>query len=174
MVQTVIDDVRERIAWRAQQIAAERGYEAGRELDNWLTAESQLVWKPELRLEERTDGLVAKFRLPEVQPQDVQVYIEPQTLIILGQTITEATTEGVQIYGDEFRYGQIYREISLPVPIEPARAKARLSDGVLTVSLPKLKTEAQPKPEASARRKAAQPKEPKKVSQSRKATAGAS
>lgn len=173
-VRTVIEEIRQRIAIRAQQIAAERGYETGRELDNWLMAENQLVWKPELRLEERADGLVAKFWLPDVQPQDVGVYLEPHTLILLGQTRTEGATEGVQVYGDEFRYGQIYREVGLPATIEPRRAKARLSDGVLTVSLPKLKAEAQPPPEASARRRTPKPKSVKKASHARKVGAGAS
>jgi HSP20 family protein len=128
-----------------------------------LAAESQLVWKPELRLEESTDALVAKFRLPEVQSPDVQVYIDPQRIVILAEAKPGEPVEGIQVHGDEFRYGQIYREVCLPVPIDPAKAKARLGDGVLTVSLPKPKLEAERKPaKAPARRKKATPKKSEK------------
>jgi len=162
-VQAMIDQVREQIALRAHQIATERGYEAGHPLDDWLAAERQLVWKPALRLEENKDALIAKFRLPEVQPQNVQVYIDPQSILILGEATSEEPVEGAQVHGDEFRYGQIYREVGLPAPIDPAQAKVRLSDGVLTVSLPKPKPEVERKqPKASARRRKVKPPKAKK------------
>jgi len=148
---------------RAQQIAAERGYETGRELEYWLAAESQLVWKPALRLEEKTDALIARFRLAEVQPHEVQLYIDAQSIALMGEVKTEELVDGMQVHGNEFRYGQIYREVSLPAPIDPDKAKARLSDGVLTVSLPKPRPEAERKPpKAPARPKKAKLKELKK------------
>jgi HSP20 family molecular chaperone IbpA len=156
-VQTIIDQVREQIAIRAQQIAAERGYQTN-PLENWVAAESQLFWKPEAQLQESEDAFIAKFRLPEVQADDVQVYLDPQSVIIMG-TKTGGSNNGTQVRYSDFRYGQIYREIPLPEPIDPDKAKAKLTEGVLVVSLPKPRPEVKPKPpQASARSRKAKPK----------------
>lgn len=152
-VQATIDQVREQIAARAQQIAASRSG-ASNPLENWLTAEGELFWKPEVQLQESEDALIAKFRLPEVQFDDVQVYVDPQSIIIMGSK-SEGLTNGTQVHYSDFRYGQIYREMNLPASVAPGKAKARLSDGVLTVTLPKPKPEAErksPKPPARPRK----------------------
>ncbi|MCS6817678.1 MAG: Hsp20 family protein [Blastocatellia bacterium] len=146
------DRIRARIAERAYELAARRGYAPGHELEDWLTAESQLVWKPELRLEEHPQEFVLKFRLPGVRATDVRVVTEAERVLLLGEARVEGTTEGVRVHGDEFRYGPIFREVWLPQPVDSTRAKARLSDGVLTVTLPKPKAERSlPRPKRSRR-----------------------
>ncbi|HXF06459.1 MAG TPA: Hsp20 family protein [Blastocatellia bacterium] len=136
-VQETVDRLREQIAVRAHQLAVERGYEPGHELDDWLRAESQLVWKPEMHLEEHPHTLVVKFRVPGIPREDIHVWVDRRSLVLLGEAQPEGTAEDVRIHGSEFRYGQIYRQLDLPIPVEPERGRARLSDGVLTITLPK-------------------------------------
>ncbi len=150
------DRIRARIAERAYELAAQRGYAPGHELDDWLAAEGQLVWKPELRLEEHPHEFVLKFRLPGVRAADVRVLTEAERVLLLGEARLESVAEGVRVHGDEFRYGSIFREVWLPQPVDPTRARARLSDGVLTVTLPKPKAERPlPRPKRSRRESAA-------------------
>ena len=157
-VQATINQVREQIAARAQQITTQRSYGVSNPLEDWLTAESELFWKPEVQLQESEDALIAKFRLPEVQFDDVQVYVDPQSIIIMGSK-SESLTNGTQLHYSDFRYGQIYRGMNLPVPVAPDKAMARLSDGVLMVTLPKPKPEAERKsPKAPARPRKAKSK----------------
>lgn len=153
-VQTTIDRLREQIAVRAHQLAVERGYGPGHELDDWLRAESQLVWKPEMHLEERPHTLVVKFRVPGIRREDIHVWVDRRSLVLLGEAQPEEPAEDVRVHGSEFRYGQIYRQIELPTPVEPERGKARLTDGVLTITLPKQASAAEDaKERGSARRK---------------------
>jgi HSP20 family molecular chaperone IbpA len=131
------DRVRARIAERAYELAARRGYTPGHELEDWLAAESQVVWRPELRLEENPRAFVLKFRLPGVRAADVRLYADAERVLLLGEARAEGTAEDVRLHGDEFRYGTIFREVWLPQPVEPTRARARMTDGVLVVTLPK-------------------------------------
>ena len=45
------------------------------------------------------------------------------------------------IYKSEFRYGKFARTVSLPSEIISAEAQAEYKDGILTVTMPKLKKE---------------------------------
>jgi|FaiFalFF_MnMetaG_3_1042247.scaffolds.fasta_scaffold00300_8 HSP20 family molecular chaperone IbpA len=146
------DRIRAQIAERAYELAARRGYAPGRELDDWLTAESQLVWKPELRLEEHPRAFVLKFRLPGVHAADLRLSVEAERFLLLGEARAESVAEDVRVHRDEFRYGIVFREVWLPQPIDPARARARLSEGVLTVTLPRPRVEpSAPRPARSRR-----------------------
>ncbi|GBC76698.1 Spore protein SP21 [bacterium HR08] len=146
------DRIRTQIAERAYELAARHGYAPGRELDDWLAAEAQLVWKPEMRLEEHPRELVLKLRLPGVRAEDVRFFVAAERVLLLGEARAESAAEGVRVHGDEFRYGPIFREVWLPQAIDPIRAKARLSDGVLTLVLPKPKTErSTPRPRRASR-----------------------
>ncbi len=147
------DRIRAQIAERAYELAARRGYAPGRELEDWLLAESQLVWKPELRLEEHPQAFVMKFRLPGVRAEDLRLSVEAERVLLLGEARAESVAEDVHIHSDEFRYGVIFREVWLPQPIDPARARARLRGGVLTVTLPRPKVERWvPRPTRSRRK----------------------
>lgn len=153
-VQGTIDRLREQIAVRAHQLAVERGYGPGQELDDWLRAESQLVWKPEMHLEEHPHTLVVKFRVPGIRREDIQVWIDRGSLVLLGEAQPEERAEDVRVHGSEFRYGHIYRQLELPTLVEPEKGKARLDDGVLTITLPKAASAAEGTKERSpARRK---------------------
>jgi HSP20 family molecular chaperone IbpA len=153
-VQMTIDRLREQIAVRAHQLAVERGSGPGHELDDWLRAESQLVWKPEMHLEEHPHTLVVKFRVPGIRCEDIQVWIDRRSLVLLGEAQPEEPAEDVRVHDSEFRYGQIYRQLELPTPIEPEKGKARLNDGVLTITLLKPSSAAEgTKERGSARRK---------------------
>ncbi len=145
-IHTTIDRLREQIAVRAYHIGAQRGGEPGHELDDWVAAENELVWKPDLRLEETAHSLRVKFRLPEVRPPDLRLYLDRHTLVLLGEVRPEEPDEDVRVHGSEFRYGQIYRHVLLPVAIEPEKAAARLKDGVLTITLAKPAAHARGKP----------------------------
>jgi len=147
------DRIRAQIAERAYELAARHGYAPGHELDDWLTAESQLVWKPELRLEEHPRAFVVKFRLPGVRAEDLRLSVEAERVLLLGEARAESVAEDVYVHSDEFRYGVIFREVWLPQPIDPARARARLSEGVLTVTLPRPRAERSASRPTRSRRK---------------------
>jgi HSP20 family molecular chaperone IbpA len=134
-VEAMRDELRRQIALRAEQIAAERSYTSS-PLENWVAAENQLFWKPEAQVRETEREITAKFRLPEVQGEDVQIYADSQSIVVTG-TQANGPGNGAKVLYSDFRSGQIYREMELPGPVDLQKAKARLTDGVLVLSLPK-------------------------------------
>jgi HSP20 family molecular chaperone IbpA len=82
----------------------------------------------------------------------VHLFVAAERILLLGEAQGERVTEGMRVHSDEFRYGPIFREVWLPRAIDPGRAKARLSEGVLTLVLPKPKMgRSTPRPRRASR-----------------------
>jgi hypothetical protein len=52
-----LQDMLDRIARRAYDIFTNNGRTVGRELDDWLEAENELVWEPSIRVAKNCAGL---------------------------------------------------------------------------------------------------------------------
>jgi HSP20 family protein len=94
---------------------------------------------------ETDDDLVVEASLPGVKPEEVDISIVGNTLIIKGEHEEkhEKQEEG-KYYSRERRYGAFQRSMSLPVDVNADKAQATFEDGVLKLSLPKAE-EAKPK-----------------------------
>ena len=99
---------------------------------------------PPVDITETPEGLVLRADLPGLRPSDLQVQVENGILTLRGERKDEQEQKGATYHTYERRYGSFVRSFELPVHIDPAQVKARYTDGVLTVTLPK-KEEAKPK-----------------------------
>lgn len=82
--------------------------------------------------------------LPGVQPDDVHLSVQGETLTIHGERKPEATEAGARWLLRERRPGTVDRTVTLPGPVDVDAAHASYENGVLTLSLPKV-AEAQPR-----------------------------
>jgi HSP20 family protein len=83
------------------------------------------------------DELRVTALLPGISEEDVQVDIDRGVLTIAAKRHGWEHTEGEQWYLREFNEGQFSRSLSLPFPVEVERVTASLTNGVLTLTLPK-------------------------------------
>ena len=88
-------------------------------VDAWLTEEA----------------LVIKANLPGINPDDVQVTLEGDSLTISAE-IPKPEEPG-QTLMLERPYGKVSRTLTLNVPVEVDKIDAVFKDGVLTLTLPK-------------------------------------
>lgn len=79
--------------------------------------------------------LVIKASVPGVAPEDVQITIEGDTLIIKGEL--KAPLENVEYHIQERRHGAFGRTLTLNVPVEAEQAEATFERGELTLIIPK-------------------------------------
>jgi len=79
--------------------------------------------------------LVIQASVPGVDPADVQITIEGETLTIKGER--KAPLENVDYYIQERRYGPFSRTLTLNVAIQADGAEAVFDKGVLTLTIPK-------------------------------------
>ncbi|MFC2046564.1 Hsp20/alpha crystallin family protein [Chloroflexota bacterium] len=86
--------------------------------------------------------LVIHASVPGLDPGDVEITIEGETLTIKGER--RSPLENVDYHIQERRYGQFSRTLTLNMPIEVEGAEAVFEKGVLTLMIPKAE-EARPK-----------------------------
>jgi len=97
--------------------------------------QSRLWFTPRFDLYEDDDGYVLTGDVPGVEPQDLDVKYENQEITIHGR-VKPRHTEG-QCFSEEYGVGDFHRSFNVGELVEGSLIKADLSNGVLTVRLPK-------------------------------------
>jgi HSP20 family protein len=130
-----IQKMEERVMRRAYDISQDNG-SFGRDLDNWLEAERELVRKPAIELAEKDDQFEIKVAVSGIDPRDLKVEVTEEDLLVKGETRTEKKEEKGEVYTSEFESGSLFRSIHLPKKVDPNKVKAELKNGLLIVMAP--------------------------------------
>jgi HSP20 family protein len=93
------------------------------------------MWVPDVDIEETEDAWVLEAELPGVEREDVHVEMRESELVISGE-IKERERAGI-LRRRTRRVGQFEYRVTLPGDVDPENIQATLSDGVLTVRVPK-------------------------------------
>ena len=83
------------------------------------------------------DELRIEALLPGISEEDLRVDVDRGVLTIAARRHAWEHREGEQWYLREFNPGVFSRSLALPFPVEPDRATATFSNGMLTLTLPK-------------------------------------
>jgi HSP20 family protein len=81
------------------------------------------------------EEIVILASVPGLNPEDVDITIEGETLTIRGETKPAATDADYVI--QERRYGPFSRTLTLNVPVQAEKADAVFENGVLKLTVPK-------------------------------------
>ena len=76
-MQEEMRELHEQIAHRAYEIYLERGALRGRDLDNWLAAEQELVWKPAV---EKNNPFMIQVAIAGIEPGDFIIRMPLKTI----------------------------------------------------------------------------------------------
>lgn len=117
-----------------------RGTSRGSE-DDWALGGS---WAPVVDIFEQEGNLVLKAELPGVDPKDVDVHVENNTLTLRGERKFASEVKRENYHRVERAYGTFSRSFTLPNVVDTDKIKAEYKDGVLQVTLP-TREEAKPK-----------------------------
>lgn len=88
------------------------------------------------------DEIVISASVPDVEPNDVEILLEGDTLTIKGSF--RPSLRDVDYLLHERLHGEFSRTVIINVPVEAGKAKTMFQNGVLTLTLPK-SPEARPK-----------------------------
>lgn len=88
------------------------------------------------------NDLVVQVVVPGLEPENVEITIEGDTLTIRGEI--PGPLDNVDYILRERPWGRFQRTLRLNVPVEPDKAEATFDKGILTLSIPK-QEEARPK-----------------------------
>lgn len=87
-------------------------------------------------LHETSDGYVAQFSLPGVDPDKMQITVQGDTVYLKGARVMQSFENAQQIWAG-ISQGQFEQTFSLPTPVEADGAQATYEWGILTLRLPK-------------------------------------
>lgn len=96
----------------------------------------ETAWLPSTDVYKEENKLVVKADLPGLTKEDVDVSVEDGQLVVKGQRSEEEKTEEKDFYHAECSYGSFYRRVPLPAETDAGKIKAKVSNGVLEVTVP--------------------------------------
>ena len=132
-----MESLAESIRERAFSLFEHRNGNGGSDLDDWLQAEQQLIWKPATELVDKEKEIVARIALPGFSEKDVRVSATADALIVEAESkhSHSGKDDGVQFC--EFSDKHVYRRLDLPAAVDVDKVKASLDKGILEVVAPK-------------------------------------
>lgn len=96
-------------------------------------------WNPFVDLYENGSYFLLEADLPGVKLEDVTVEVENGDLVLRGCRALEQTSTQGHFHTMERSSGHFIRRLKLPESVDKTQIKAAFSDGVLRVTIPKLK-----------------------------------
>ena len=104
------------------------------------SAETGWELAPDIDVQETGKEIRVTAELPGVEDKDIAVSVENDMLTIRGEKSEESEEKEGEYSCRERRYGSFCRSIPLGAEIDADNAKADFKKGVLTVTLPKVKS----------------------------------
>jgi HSP20 family protein len=98
---------------------------------------SPASWSPPADIFEVGDCYIMKIEVPGMPMEDLVIEVSGGSVTVVGRRrrIREVTEEHYQRV--ERSYGRFIRHFIFPLPVHDAEVSARLTDGLLTITLPK-------------------------------------
>jgi len=105
------------------------------------TDDGEPAWTPTLDVSETDSEYVVRADLPAVRKEDVSVTIDNDALTIAGERKFDKEEKSEKVHRRESCRGMFSRSLSLPDDAKADGIRAESKDGVLTVHIPKVKSE---------------------------------
>ena len=90
------------------------------------------TWIPAVQTDETDDSYVVRAELPGMKPEDVSVELRGNELRVTGEVKEDDTGKALR-----HRHGRFAYRTTLPADADADKIDAQLSDGILTVRMPK-------------------------------------
>lgn len=95
---------------------------------------------PAVDVYETEDTVVVRTEpLHGANAADFEVAMEEDVLVLTGKTVDDLEVDEAAFLHRELRFGPFAREVHIPRKVDAQKAQAAFKNGVLTITLPKLK-----------------------------------
>jgi len=95
------------------------------------------VLRPAIDIYENEGGLTLYAEMPGVNEKSVDITLEEDVLTITGEQQSDDKPDGYELLYQGYNPGIYRRAFTLGIPIERSKIKAVITNGVLTLNLPK-------------------------------------
>ena len=119
------------IMHRAYDIFEANGRSLGRDLENWLDAERQLVWRPAIELSETDHEFHLSIAVPGVDPKTIDIEVTEDYVLVKAEVHHEHKSDKGKVHTCEFESGSLFRSVRFPRKINTSKVKAEFKNGML-------------------------------------------
>jgi HSP20 family protein len=134
-----MEEIQQQIACRAYELFEAREREHGHDFEDWATAEAELLAPVSVEGNETEEGLVITAEVPGFSEKEIEIVVEPRRVFLSGKTEKALAPESEGAPTGR-QASMFFRAIDLPAEVDTTKAEARLQEGRLTLTLPKLTT----------------------------------
>lgn len=92
---------------------------------------------PPLTMYETKDSLILNAELPGVRAEDLDISVEGDTLSLQGKRKRNLEEDKISFHRREIETGNFSRALALPTKVDLNNMAAKLTDGILTITLQK-------------------------------------
>ncbi|HVW84436.1 MAG TPA: Hsp20/alpha crystallin family protein [Bryobacteraceae bacterium] len=128
-IENRIEDVRR----RAFEFFEGRGGQSGRDIEDWLRAEHEVLGWPAAELAETDADYKLEMTLPGFDAKQVEVTATPTEIAVHAEIKAEKKGGEPRILWTEFGPNNVYRRFPLPQPIDVDKTTATLDQGLLKI-----------------------------------------
>jgi HSP20 family molecular chaperone IbpA len=128
-------ELEELTARRAFEIFERKGKTHGHDREDWLEAQAELFAELPGKLIEGEFSLEWQAKIGGFHARDLEIHVDPRTLVILGRKITEHPGPHGASVAHQNQEKEIYRVVELPVEVDPVMVTANIQNGSLEVFL---------------------------------------
>jgi HSP20 family protein len=125
------------IAGKAFEFFRDRGGEWGREVEDWFKAESEVLRPVPVEITEVGENILVSAAVPGFKPEEIEVSVKGDILMIGGATESNEQQNDAKTIVREWRSNRFYRQLALPAPVMEDKVTAKLTNGMLELTLPK-------------------------------------
>jgi HSP20 family protein len=111
---------------------------SGRQVSTINRPTTNTDWAPATDIVEKQDRFELRADLPGVSAEEIEVSMDAGVLTISGERHAEERNEDDSVQRIERSSGRFVRRFSMPDTADAEGIKARTSNGILEVSIPKL------------------------------------
>ena len=104
------------------------------------STEISSAWTPAIDIQESGKSFFIYADLPGLSKNDIKVSVENNTLSISGKKERSKNEDNDSFHYRERRYGSFKRSFKLTENVDDKKISADFSDGVLSITIPKLKS----------------------------------
>jgi HSP20 family protein len=107
------------------------------DLTGW-NRDYQISWKPAIEMQDTDEALILRAEIPGIEGKDLDIRVTREAVAITGEHRYEKKAEEKGFFRSEFRYGKFQRVIPLPTAVQNDQVQADFTNGILTLTLPKV------------------------------------
>lgn len=130
------------VARRAFEIFESGGRRGGRNMEDWLQAEAELVHPVHIGISDSGTALTVTAEVPGFTKGDLEIRVDPRRLTISGERKPHVNRKTGRTVYSERCANRIVRVVDLPAEVdaESRYIRATCDKGILTLVLPKAKS----------------------------------